>query len=220
MTQPLLDLPVLYSFRRCPYAMRARLAIYLSGHGVELREIVLRDKPAHFRQLSEKATVPVLWLTDGTVIDESLDVMRWAVSGSPQPLDGFDLSPELLSNPCVALMDGAFKHHLDRYKYAARYDGADALAHRSAALEILLSVAAQKSEPWFSGAIPGLADLAMLPFIRQFRIADPDWFDNADALRPVAVWLHAFLGLPEFEACMKKYKTWQAGTAGLLFARP
>ncbi len=219
MTQPQRDLPVLYNFRRCPYAMRARLALYLSGHAVELREILLRDKPEHFRSLSAKATVPVLWLCDGRVIDESLEVMRWAMTQPPRPADGFDLALGQLDLPIVATMDGPFKHHLDRYKYAARYDGADAVRHRAAAADILKTIAAAKTTLWLAGEQPGLVDLAVLPFIRQFRIADPDWFDGAASLKPIAKWLDAFLALPEFAACMQKYAVWQSGGAGVLFTR-
>jgi glutathione S-transferase len=220
MTQPQFDLPVLYSFRRCPYAMRARLALYTSGHAVELREILLRDKPDHFRSLSEKATVPVLWLADGGVVDESLEIMRWALAAPPRLAQGFDLELEQLDLPIVATIDGPFKHHLDRYKYAARFDGADALSHRSAAVDILTTVAVEKPSLWLAGDQPGLVDLAVLPFIRQFRIADPDWFDDAEELKPIAKWLAAFLALPELDACMQKYSVWQSGEAGVLFTRP
>jgi glutathione S-transferase len=219
MSLPQLDLPVLYSFRRCPYALRARLALYLAGHAVELREILLRDKPDHFRSLSEKATVPVLWLADGNVVDESLEVMRWALTSPPRPAHGFDLELAQLDLPIIAMMDGPFKHHLDRYKYAARYDGADALSHREAATEILHAVATEKAKLWLAGDQPGLIDLAVLPFIRQFRIADPDWFDGSEALTPIATWLTAFLALPAFNACMQKYAVWQSGEAGVLFTR-
>jgi len=117
-----LGLPVLYTFRRCPYAMRARLAIVAAGLKVEVRELVLRAKPAHMLEISPKGTVPVLWLPDGTVIDESLDVMHWAV-GQNFPADWLVLNTEQQQqcDEWIALLDGEFKRNLDRYKYPHRY---------------------------------------------------------------------------------------------------
>ena len=121
----------LYSFRRCPYAMRARMALLVSGTAYAHREVLLRDKPAAMLAASPKGTVPVLVLADGTVIDESIDIMRWALAQN-DPEDWLARADAEL----VALFDGAFKHHLDRYKYAGRYD-ADPLAHRAAGLAML-----------------------------------------------------------------------------------
>lgn len=210
--------PVLYSFRRCPYAMRARLAIAVCNIPVELREVLLRDKPAHMIALSPKATVPVLWLPDGDVIDESLDVMRWArAQGTEERLRETAADTEL-----IGLVDTKFKHHLDRYKYASRYPGEDGLAHRDAAMAILAEIEARLGrrapDDWLGGAQPGFADLAILPFVRQFRIADPKWFDACGDIRRVQKWLQRFLDWPGFLAVMEKYPQWHEGEPGVSFA--
>ncbi|MCC2096350.1 MAG: glutathione S-transferase [Hyphomicrobiales bacterium] len=206
------DRPVLYSFRRCPYAMRARLAIARNTVAVDLREVVLRDKPAHMIELSPKATVPVLWLEDGSVIDESLDIMIWAWArggkGRPDDAPHYDL---------VARIDGDFKYHLDRYKYATRYDPVAGEAHRAAALGILRDIEPLLERPWLSGSEPGFADLAILPFVRQYRIADPAWFDAQPELTGVQDWLAGFLDWPGFHAVMKKYPQWCEGDPSVPF---
>jgi len=196
--------PILYSFRRCPYAMRARLALYVRRRSVELREVVLRDKPEDMRAVSPKATVPVLVLETGEVIDESLDIMTWAWP------DGLDAETAAI----IAQFDGPFKHHLDRYKYASRFD-ADPSFHRDQAVAILDGLVLRQN--WLSGLDPGFVDYAILPFIRQFRIADPVWFDETMPRPDLRDWLFRFLDLPAFEACMKKYPAWQQGQPGIRF---
>ena len=208
------DLPVLYSFRRCPYAMRARMALGVAGIVCELREVLLRDKPAEMLALSQKGTVPVLHLPNGQVIDESLDVMHWALA-QHDPLGWLD-APDLQS--WVTLFDETFKHHLDRYKYASRYDGADAKTHRSAARDVLVELEPHLEEGWIGGVQPSFADIATLPFVRQYRIADPIWFDNRLGLPNVQKWLTTFLDLPVFTGVMEKYDRWQSGGAGIIFA--
>ena len=210
--------PVLWSFRRCPYAMRARLAVRSSGVGVRLREIVLRNKPEEFLAASAKGTVPVLVDPGGNVIDESLDVMFWAL-GQADPEDWLAIwrqDPDHCRH-YLDQLDGPFKTHLDRYKYASRYikDGdadddikATTLHHRTegaAFISALDKVLAEKH--YLSGARPGLLDYATLPFIRQFRIADMDWFDARDwpALHP---WLQDFLTSDRFADIMQKYPQW------------
>lgn len=213
MTEPLAGLPCLYSFRRCPYAMRARLAIWMSGRQVLLREILLRDKPTSMLALSPKGTVPVLHLSDGRVIDESLDVMFWAIEGTTI------VPPSDEQRDLISVFDDRFKFHLDRYKYATRYAGAQAEEHRDAALDILLGSVPRDGHSWLSGDVPGFTDWAVLPFIRQFRIADPDWFDNANELASVRPWLNAFLNWDDFMSCLKKYPVWSLDQPGILFGR-
>ncbi|MGB0584466.1 MAG: glutathione S-transferase N-terminal domain-containing protein, partial [Candidatus Puniceispirillaceae bacterium] len=172
--------PIFWSFRRCPYAMRARLAIAASGQKVQLREILLRDKPADFLATSPKGTVPVLKLENGQVIDESRDIMFWAL-GQNDPENWLAVWRR---NPALAMaflnrLDGAFKHDLDRYKYASRYDRDAGSTHRDSGGAFLAELDQDLQQTGvLSGAQLGLLDFASLPFVRQFRIADPDWFDN------------------------------------------
>ena len=208
------ELPVLYSFRRCPYAIRARMALLVAGIACELREVLLRDKPPEMLALSKKATVPILHLSDDRVIDESLDVMHWALAHH-DPLDWLDAPA---SQSWVTLFDNTFKHHLDRYKYASRYDGADAKTHRAVARDVLAELEPHLEKGWIGGVQPSFTDIAVLPFVRQYRIADPVWFDDQLGLPNVQKWLMAFLGLPLFLAAMEKYDCWRSGGAGIIFA--
>lgn len=215
-----LGLPVLYSFRRCPYAMRARLALVAAGVQVEIREILLRDKPQHLRDLSPKATVPVLWLPDGTVIDQSLDVMRWALA-QRQPV-GF-LTPDTAEvqqgEQWLQQLDGPFKFNLDRYKYPNRYENCDPVPHRAACLELLLvwEQALADGRAFLFGTQPSLYDAAILPFVRQFRIADEAWFDSQTSIPSVQAWLNQFLGSSWFDLAMPKLAPWQPGDPPLIF---
>ncbi|MGC6517993.1 MAG: glutathione S-transferase [Candidatus Puniceispirillaceae bacterium] len=199
-------LPILWSFRRCPYAMRARLAIKASGIKVCLREILLRDKPAPFLAASPKGTVPVIELPDGTVIDESRDVMFWALGQSDPEnwLTCFEQNEQATLSHLDEL-DDIFKFHLDRYKYATRYAGEDAETHRkkgSAFLQRWDKILS--GQPALSGQHLGLLDYATLPFVRQFRIADSDWFDNQDWPH-LHAWLQQFLQSAAFADVMTKY---------------
>ncbi|WP_010184966.1 glutathione S-transferase [Sphingomonas sp. PAMC 26605] len=196
---------LLYSFRRCPYAMRARLALLASGAPFELREIVLRDKPAAMLAASPKGTVPVLQLDDGRVIDESLDIMLWAL-GRNDPerwLAGYDAA-------LVETFDTRFKHHLDRYKYAERY-AADPIAHRDAGLALLVQLDARLSDnAHLCGAQRGLSDIAIFPFVRQFAAVDPGWFAALPIVR-VQHWLARHVASPLFEQAMLRLPPWAPG---------
>ena len=185
--------PVLWSFRRCPYAMRARLAIAASGQQVVLREILLRDKPAAFVAASPKATVPVLQLANGTVIDESRDIMMWALNQSdPNAWLAVWQRDKDAALRFLDQLDGPFKAHLDRYKYANRYDKSAAMLHRDSGAAFLVDLDRTLSgQAALSGAAAGLLDFASLPFVRQFRIADPKWFD-AQPWPFLHRWLAAF----------------------------
>ena len=200
-------LPILYSFRRCPYAMRARLALAASETEVEHREVLLRDKPAAMLAASPKGTVPVLILPDGQVIEESLDIMRWAL-GRNDPLGW--LAPGDAMFELVAINDGPFKRALDRYKYPNRHDGEDALENRARGLEILTGLEARLAGSTFlCGEAMSLADAAIFPFVRQFAHTDQDWF-GAQALPHLQTWLAAHLDSPIFAGVMQKYPVWTA----------
>jgi len=209
-------LPVLYSFRRCPYAMRARLALAASGEPYELREVVLRDKPAELLAASPKGTVPVLVLTDGTIIDQSLDVMLWALRRN-DPEDW--LSPPRASiDEMLALIagnDGDFKRHLDRYKYPNRYpeeSAGDAQAfaqqHRSEGAAWLAKLDGMLAEGWLFGARASLADMALLPFVRQFAHTDAAWFAAQDWPR-LQAWLAGFEAGALYASVMGKHSPWR-----------
>ena len=199
------DLPVLYSFRRCPYAMRARMAIAISETPVRLREILLRDKPDEMIAASSKGTVPVL-IEGDRIIDESLDVMDWALARKDP--EGW-LTHREAATPLLKENDGPFKHHLDRYKYSTRYEGADRNAHRAEGLMFLEKLEQRLSERrYIFGDMRSFADIAVFPFVRQFRIADEKWFDAAP-IPNVQRWLTALMGSDLFSSVMKKYPLWK-----------
>jgi len=211
-------LPVLYSFRRCPYAVRARMALAISGQACALREIVFRAKPADMLAASPKGTVPVLVLPGGRVIDESLDIMHWTLERHDP---GSWLRPED-STPAdmaalIEAIDGPFKHHLDRYKYAARHDDADPATERDAALTLLAPLNTRLDRHAFLfGARATLADIAIFPFVRQFANTDRAWFDGLP-LAPLQTWLAGLLAAPLFNAVMDKYPRWSPGDANIVF---
>jgi len=206
--------PVLYSFRRCPYAMRARMALLISGQKVELREVVLRDKPEAMLHQSSKGTVPVLVQTDGQVLDESLDVIYWALDQSDP--EGW-LTHKPAAQPLIAQSDAEFKYHLDRYKYPNRYDDVDPDYHRAEGLKFLQKLDGMiAAEGQIFGPKPGLADYAIFPFVRQFANHDRGWFDAQDlpALQP---WLAGHLGSPIFAVAMEKFPQWQPDQTPAMF---
>ena len=212
-------LPILYSFRRCPFAMRARFALLASGTPCELREVVLRDKPAALHDASPKATVPVLVDVDGTVVDESLGIMQWALA-QRDPQGWLVPSAGTLDDmlALVAQCDGDFKRHLDRYKYPNRFEGVDAFQHRAEAGIFLDGLEARlRGSRHLFGDAPALADMAIAPFVRQFAQVDPAWF----ATTPwplLRAWLSALTGSPMWPAIMSKYAPWRPGDAVVVFA--
>lgn len=221
------DLPVLYSFRRCPYAIRARLAVAVSGVGVELREVVLRDKPKAFLEASPSATVPCLVMAGeagsgaafasgaqpGTrVIDESLDIMIWAL-GRNDPEAWLDM-PDA-GNDWIARCDGPFKRALDRTKYAPRYPDADPDVERARAHAFLSDLDSALDGEWIFGR-PTLADFAILPFVRQFAFIDIERFD-AQPWPRLQPWLDRFLRSTRFESVMRKHPQWHDGDAPTSF---
>jgi len=206
-------IPTLYSFRRCPYAMRARMALWVAGTAVELREVKLAAKPPELAQASPKATVPVLVLDDGTVVDESLAIMRWALAQhDPEHwLAGDDAA-------LIAVNDGAFKHHLDRAKYPGRYE-ADGIDHRAEALALLHPLEARlERASCLCGPARSLTDIALFPFIRQFAHIDRAWF-AAQPLPWLQDWLEHHITSPLFAAVMPKYAPWAAGSPPIRFGR-
>jgi len=207
-----LPLPILYSFRRCPYAMRARLAVQQSGVAVETREILLRDKPQALREASPKATVPVLVLPGGGVLEQSLDIMCWALARH-DPEGWLEAAPWPAQQALIAINDGEFKRLLDRYKYPQRQLGGDALQDREAAVALLLAALEQRlrAGDWLFGARCSLADMALLPFVRQFAAVDAAWFEQQAPLPALRTWLQRLTATALFEAVMVKRPVWQPG---------
>lgn len=217
MSQPR---PILYSFRRCPYAMRARMAIAASGVECRFREVVLRDKPTEMLDASPKGTVPVIVQDDGAVLEESLDVMAWA-------LDKNDaenwLSPETGTradmDALVAESDGPFKSALDRYKYPNRYESEGIVREeqREIGLQFLSKLNARlDGQSQLFGNRVAYADIAIFPFIRQFANTDRVWFDALN-LPHLQTWLAHHLDSDRFKQIMPKYAQWKTGDKEPIF---
>ncbi len=210
-------LPILYSFRGCPYAIRARLALCQAGAAVELREVVLSNKPDEMLRISLAGTVPVLQLPSGEVIAQSRDIMRWALGqndGDGWLARGDTPGQRALTDTC----DGAFKHALDRFKYAERHPERSAQAWRDdavacliAPLEAHLSVA-----PQLGGDRPGLADAAIFPFVRQFAAVDAAWWASSPWVA-TRRWHDAWATSALMATCMHKLPPWQPGAPMTVF---
>lgn len=190
--------------------MRARLALAVSGTTTELREIVLRDKAPAFLDASPSGTVPCL-VTEGGVIDESLDIMLWALRRRDP--EGW-LNMSNAGHEWIARADGPFKHALDRTKYATRYPDEEPSAHRDQAAAFLTELDAVIDQWIFDH--PTLADFAILPFVRQFAFIDKPWFD-AQPWPNLHAWLERFLRSDRFAAIMGKYPKWAEGDAPTFF---
>ncbi len=211
------DAPILYSFRRCPYAMRARLALLASGIRCEMREIALSQKPDSMLAVSPKGTVPVLVLKD-KVLEESLDIMHWAMAQSdPQCWSTAGQSNDAQAQAWVRSCDDEFKKNLDRYKYPNRYALSDGLAHRDMGAQFLLKLNAQlEKTPYLMGGDWCWVDAAIAPFVRQFARTDRDWFD-AQAWSALKVWLENFEQSPAYSEVMHKFKVWHQGAKPVAF---
>ncbi|MDF1622032.1 MAG: glutathione S-transferase [Pseudohongiella nitratireducens] len=210
---------ILYSFRRCPYAMRARLAIAycLPGHYFELREVVLRDKPGALIKISPKATVPVVQLANGEVLEESLEIMLFALSQHKER--GQALLPDALKNDIFHLIeqnDGDFKWALDRYKYSDRYEESKMYYREKGEIFLSQLNARLEASRYLMGEGPTLADLAIFPFIRQFAHVDKKWFD-ASPYQPLAQWLDDWLMSDIFKGIMQKYPQWHERAKAVYF---
>lgn len=200
-----MNLPILYSYRRCPYAMRARMALRYAGIEVEIREIALREKPRHMLSVSPKGTVPVLILADGRIVDESLDIMMLALAQNDP--DGW-LTDDPLCSELIAENDGNFKRALDQYKYAIRFPEQPVENYREqgelflARLEALL-----ERHAYLLGERMTQADVAIFPFIRQFSMVDSDCFEDSPYPK-LRDWLAALMNSDLFKSVMQKHPTW------------
>ncbi len=210
------SLSCLYSFRRCPYAMRARLGLLFAELPVELREITLKNKPAKMLAISPKGTVPVLQLADGVVIEESWEIMEWALEQQdPQEL----LNPKTLhqGNTLIEQNDQEFKHWLDRYKYADRHLEMTQTEYRQkgeAFLQILEALLTKNT--YLLGDSVTIADIGIMPFVRQFAHVDRDIFYSLPYPK-LQIWLKNWLAHPLFIQAMTKFQPWQDGDEPLIF---
>lgn len=208
--------PLLYTYRRCPYAMRARMALLLAQVAFDAYEIVLRDKPEAMVLASPKATVPVLILPEGTVLEQSWHIVEWALT---HPRAGGEAhtcwhSAQIAENQhLLQLNDGEFKHHLDRYKYPERFEAIEhpehavqlKTLHREKAVTLFLEPLEQRlsQNACLGGAQLGATDIGIFPFVRQFAAVDPAWFE-ALPLEQVKRWLDQCLNSELFAAAMQK----------------
>ena len=198
---------ILYSYRRCPYAMRVRMVLKLANIEVEIREISLRDKPTHMLQVSPKGTVPVLILQDGNVIDESLEIMYWALNYARGQYDALQANIHASSRALVLMNDTEFKKNLDCYKYPDRFPAKSQLEYRLQGEVFLqqLEDLLQQNIYLFSSE-PSFADYAIFPFIRQFAAVDSVWFE-ASIYQKLNAWLKRWLESDLFKSVMTKNPT-------------
>ncbi|QQX78894.1 glutathione S-transferase [Shewanella sp. KX20019] len=214
-----MTLPVLYSLRNCPYAMRARLAIYASGQQVHLRDLVLSDKPAEMLLASPKGTVPVLITAENSVIDESLAVMLWAFTQS-DPQDYLDASqPNALAEmlELISLFDNEFKGHLEKYRCSKRYHEPSLVADRGQCERYLGELESRLCKhQYLMSDNPSLADLALVPFIRQFGRVERQWYLQS-AYPRLRQWLNAYLQSRMFSKVMTQYPMWLTSKEDIVF---
>lgn len=199
-------LPILYSFRRCPYAMRARMALLLNNVAVQLREVVLKDKPSSLLAYSPKGTVPVLVSVDEFVIEESREIIDWAIQQSASP--AFDLAcpdQQLL----IEKNDNLFKENLDKYKYFDRYPEYSQEYYREQGEHFLAQLEQHLThQPYLFGQQISYADIAIFPFIRQFAGVEKDWFANSKYTQ-LRQWLNVFLNSEQFKTIMFRFSPWR-----------
>ena len=206
-----MNIPIVYSFRRCPYAMRARMALQLANVQCELREVELKNKPEEMLQASPKGTVPILVLEE-VILDESNDIIQWVISNNPNILMHLDDEQAQQTSKLIDLFDGEFKYHLDRYKYHQRY-GSNTNDHREKCDEILYFLDKKISmDGWIFSDEISLLDISILPFIRQFKIADGSYFFSQNYQKVITL-LKRFESSDLFESIMHKYEAWEPNQA-------
>ena len=206
--------PILYSFRRCPYAMRARLAIKASEIFVEMREIKLKEKPLEFLKVSPKGTVPVLVTSSGDVLEESIDIINWALNiNDPQRWLAAGQLSQSKMNQLLNNLENEFKPSLDKYKYPNRFENIDRNFHRDKNLNFLwhLDDLLKKNRALNCSHL-SLIDYAIFPFIRQFRNVDDKWFDSFN-FNFLKKWLFQIIDSNDFLSIMKKYEKWESTNA-------
>ena len=219
-----MTVPILYTFRRCPFAIRARAALYFSKTNYEIREVALKNKPIEMIKASKKATVPIL-ITNEKVIDESIEIILWALMQKdnlnlliPYKID----KKNTLKS--IAKIDNEFKYHLDRYKYSSSFKNDNnflgKFQHRELALKILLEFEQmlKRSYAYLYGEDISILDICVFPLVRQFRIANIDWFSNHSKLKNLNLWLNRIMNLEFFKIIMIKYKPWEKSQIPQIFS--
>lgn len=202
-----MQLPILYSYRRCPYAMRARMALSKAEVAIEIREISLREKPAHMLQMSPKGTVPVLVLQDGQVIEQSLDIMLWALQQHDP--EGWLHANHTQAMQWITSNDVEFKQVLDRYKYPERFPEQPQTLYRAQGEVFLQQLEGMlQAQTYLLGQRASVADVAIFPFIRQFAAVDAAWFYQSPYVE-LARWLNDWAGSDLFASIMQKYPVYQ-----------
>lgn len=198
-------LPVLYTFRRCPYAIRARFTISYSGIRYIHREILLKKRPKELYDISKKATIPVLQLENDCIIDQSLDIMRWAIVENDK--DGWFKNNKVNQLEMISLNDNIFKIWLDKYKYHSRFPEESKNYYRNKCSVILNKYEEQfKKTRYLLSDKCSLADVAIFPFVKQFKYVDDLWFE--DYYPKTNKWLNLFINSDNFQFIMKKYPIW------------
>ena len=197
--------------------MRARMALQLAEIKCEIREIRLSNKPEHMLEVSPKGTVPILILED-KVIDESYDIVNWIIEESNIFNDNLGSEQIDLTESLIKRFDDEFKYHLDRYKYATRYDNTDSEFHRAKCFKVLIDLETIVSKgKWMFGEKLNKLDISILPFIRQFRIANPEWFDSLEEINKIKNILKNYIDSEEFKKIMFKYDEWKLGAKPVYF---
>ena len=210
---------ILYSFRRCPYAIRARWAILKNKVLVTIREVDLKDKPPELSELSSKGTVPVLYTSQGYVIDESLDIIKWSIYNSNINVDNIGTNLKVNSKEASDLLkvnDIKFKYHLDRFKYSSRYKNNNPKFHQEKALKIIdswnknIEISISKGyKGWLLEDSESIADWGIWPFVRQYLIADPNLFERNTNLIYIKNWLLNYTNDSSYKILMKKFEKWR-----------
>ena len=197
--------------------MRARMALQLAEIKCEIREIRLSNKPQHMLEISPKGTVPILILED-EIIDESYDIVNWVIKKRNIFNDNLRSDQINLTESLIKKFDDEFKYHLDRYKYSTRYENTDSHFHRSECQKMIIDLDKVICEDgWSFGEELNKLDISILPFIRQYRIANPEWFDSQSEIKKVQKLLRHFLNSELFKSIMFKYEEWKDGNQPVYF---
>ncbi len=216
MTQNKYPVPVLYSFRRCPYCMRAHMALKYAGIKVELREVDLNDLPPQVLMISSEATVPVLVLPDETVFTESWEILKWALEqNDPDYWFGENKKYALDAEILIESNDFSFKNDLDHYKYADRFPEQSEEHYRERCEEFIEELEDMLCEnKYLLTNHLTLADIGVFPFVRQFSLVDKEWFDQS-SYPNVRRWLEVLIDSELFQQVFQKHDLWKEGASAV-----